>query len=296
MVVLWGATVVGGYLGLLLGEYRLTTLASVLIPNEWADVDFVRNTISPRLAQVHDFLGFPLPRPSAPFTFTNEWGANLAALFPIVIAAWPGLDRRPRRIVGFLAVASVVPMVVSANRGLWVTLIGTAVYVSVRLAQRRDPRAARRLVAMVVALVALVALTPLGSVVSGRFESDHSNRSRLTIYTQATDAAADSPLLGYGSPRSNPLDPDLPPVGTHGTFWLVLFSHGIPGAVLFVGAMWSLVWRTARPRDTRLLWVHGTVVAGLVMLPFYDLLPVPIFTVMAAAAVVLRDGSLERAT
>jgi hypothetical protein len=33
----------------------------------------------------------------------------------------------------------------------------------------------------------------------------------------------------------------------------------------------------------------------LLVIPFYDLLPMPIFTVAVCAAIVLRDGALARA-
>ena len=102
----------------------------------------------------------------------------------------------------------------------------------------------------------------------------------------------ESPILGFGSPRENDLFPELPPVGTHGTFWYVLFSHGIPGVVLFSAALAALVVATARPVHRDLLWLHGTVFGGAMLIPFYDLLPVPIFTVMAAAAVIVRDAKV----
>src|SRR5688500_1974897 len=68
MLVLWGTTVVGGYLGLLLPNVRLWTPASVVIPKSFSQIDFIQVMVAPRFAQVQDFLGFPLPRPAAPFT------------------------------------------------------------------------------------------------------------------------------------------------------------------------------------------------------------------------------------
>ncbi len=290
---LWGASVVGGYLGLVLGDTRLWTPAQLVMPSSLAEIDFINNMIAPRFAQVQDFLGYPLRRPSAPFTFTNGWGASMAVLWPAVLAAWPSLRGRARGVVGFLAVASIVPMVLSVNRGLWVTLIGTFTYTAFRLARRQDPRIARRLLAVGTVLVLLVLVTPLGSVVSGRLESDHSNNARFTLYTQAREQVLESPVLGFGSPRSNEDNPGYPPVGTHGTFWFMLFSHGIPGAAIFVGLLGSLALRTSRPRQRHMLWLHGVVVAGLVMMPFYELLPMPMFVIAACAGIVLRDRHEE---
>ena len=102
MLVLWGATVVGGYLGLLLPNVRLWTPAQVIIPQGFSSIDFIQVMVAPRFAQVQDFLGYPLPRPAAPFTYTNSWGANMALLFPVVFAAWPALSRRRRVMVGIV--------------------------------------------------------------------------------------------------------------------------------------------------------------------------------------------------
>jgi O-antigen ligase len=294
LLVLWASTIVCGWIGLFLGETRLWTPTSLVVPGNLADIDFIQNTVSPRFAQVQNWLGFELPRPAAPYTFSNEWGATLAVLTPVVIAAWPDLRPVHRRVVGILAVSSIVPMVISANRGLWVTLVVTLVYATVRLAARRDPRAARRMLVGGVVVTLVVLLTPLSEVVTGRFESEHSNSARLTLYAQVQEQVNESPLFGFGSPRSNEDHPEYPPVGTHGTFWLVLFSYGIPGAIAFVGLLGSLVVRTARPPDRRLLWLHAVVVASLVEIPYYDLIPVPIFVAAACAALVLRELGARR--
>jgi hypothetical protein len=289
MVVLWCASVIGGYLGLFLGDTRLWTPADVLLPKSLTDVDLIANTTTPSFAQVQDFLGFPLNRPSAPYTFTNGWGAAMAVLTPVVIAAWPTLRPRARSVVTVLALASVVPIVVSVNRGLWVTLIVTFAYVGFRLSRRRDPRTARRLVVGGTLLAATVLLTPLGSLISERLDSEHSNSARFTLYAQVREEVSESPVLGYGSPRTNVDNPNYPPVGTHGMLWFVLFAHGVPGLLFFLAGLGSLVWRTSRAPNRRLLWLHGAVVASAVMVPFYDMFGVPLFALAACSALVLRD-------
>ena len=294
LLALWAGTVIGGYLGLLMPSVRLWTPAQLLVPKSLSSIEFIKVTIAPRFAQVQDFLGYPLPRPAAPFTYTNSWGGNLALLSPVLFAAWPALPRRRRAFLGTLAVASLAPMILSVNRGLWITLIATSVYVAVRTAHRRDPRAARRLGALGLVLLALVAFTPMGTVVSGRLENDHSNNARATVAAQAREEVLKSPLLGFGSPRDNPLNPELPPIGTHGQIWMVLFCYGIPGALFFLAALVSLIVRTANPVNRRYLWLHGIVFGGMVMVPFYELLPMPLYIIAACAGLVLRDTAVAR--
>lgn len=289
MLVLWALSIVGGWLAIAFGDLRLATPVSLVTPGAVRSIPFLWDTISPKLAQVQVFLGYPISRPAAPFTYTNAWGANLAVLVPVVAAVWPMLEGRRRAWVGGLLLASVVPIVVSANRGLWVTLIATTVYVAVRAAHRQDPRMARRLALGGAALVVAVLVTPLGGLVSDRLETDHSGETRMNIYERAQEETAKSPLLGYGSPRTDPENPDAPPVGTHGTLWMVLYSHGVPGVVAFVGGLAGLALRTRNPRNRRYLWLHAAVVGGLFMIPFYELIPMPIFTVAACAGIVLRE-------
>ena len=185
-------------------------------------------------------------------------------------------------------------MILSVNRGLWITLVGLSMYVAVRTAQRRDPRAARRLAGVGLVLFAILAFTPMGAVVAGRLDNDHSNNARATVATQAREEVLKSPLLGFGSPRENPLNPTLPHIGTHGGIWMVLFCHGFPGAIFFLGGLVSLLVRTARPANRRYLWLHGVVLGVIIMLPFYELQPMPIFVMGACAGLALRDCAARR--
>jgi len=69
--------IIGGYLGLFLGEVRFNTPLSQLMPRSLLSNSVVNNVVRPPLAQRQDFLGFGLNRPAMPFSFTNVWGATL---------------------------------------------------------------------------------------------------------------------------------------------------------------------------------------------------------------------------
>ena len=120
--------IIGGYLGLLLGETSIPTLMSAVLPRSMLSNEFVRSVVQPPFAQTQDFLGFPLNRPSFPFSFSNDWAATLVpATFASIAAA--GRMRRGRGWIPVLAVLALVPMIVSVNRGMWIALIGGLLYI-----------------------------------------------------------------------------------------------------------------------------------------------------------------------
>jgi hypothetical protein len=130
-------------------------------------------------------------------------------------------------------------------------------------------------------------------VVSDRLATPHSNVTRGSLYVEAAENVLDSPLLGFGAPRPSERNPNSPPVGTHGQFWLVLYSHGIPGMVLFVGWLVYAFWQTQRRRSTLHLWMSVVLLIALIQLPYYGMLPVPIHLVMVAAALSWREALAE---
>src|SRR5207248_2026139 len=112
MVAFWLVVVGGGFLGLALPHLQITTLAAKLIPKHFQTNSFVFNLVHPKTAQVQSFLGFPVPRPSAPFVFTNDWGGNFALLVPFVLAAWTEGYRVGRNaIVRLLVPLSLIPVI-----------------------------------------------------------------------------------------------------------------------------------------------------------------------------------------
>ena len=117
--IFWIYVVIGGFLGLLLPNFSFTSPVEAALPHSILNNDFVKEMVHPAFAQVQDFLGFPTPRPSAPFVYTNDWGGAFALLVPFVILAWQtGLRRRFKLVLACAAAASIIPVVFSMNRGL----------------------------------------------------------------------------------------------------------------------------------------------------------------------------------
>ena len=234
----------GGFMGLIFGEMRLNTPFAQVLPGSIRSDPFVSSIVRPPFAQTQDFLGFPLNRPALPFGFTNQWASSLAPLIFIAIAA-AGHLQRLRRFVVPLAVLAAIPIAISANRALWITIVVLGLYVIARRASDGQLLLAIRFAFIAVFAIALILVSPLGEVVSGRATSVHSFEARGDIYTDVLERVPDSPLLGFGAPISNP-QPFRPAIGTHGAFWTALFSQGIPGAVLYMGFWITMTWRTGR--------------------------------------------------
>jgi hypothetical protein len=290
----WCFAVLGGYLALAFPEGSFTSAAEVLLPSRVVGNPFIYELVHPEFAQVHEFLGYPIPRPKAPFVYTNEWGANLALLTPFVLATLRTVSRPSIRVLlGAMLMASVVPIVVSVNRGLWLSLGLGLVYAAIRLAIRGRIRAFQALVGFIVFSGFLILTTPLAGVITDRLATPHSNVSRGSLYAEAAENVLDSPLLGFGAPRPSERNPNSPPVGTHGQLWLVLFSHGIPGMALFVGWLGYVFWQSQRRRSGVHLWMSVVLLIALIQIPYYGMLPVPIHLVMLAAAISWREPSVD---
>ncbi len=136
--------------------------------------------------------------------------------------------------------------------------------------------------------MALVA-TPVGTLVQDRLNNagtERSNASRSDLYHLAFEGAKESPLIGHGTPeRATGALSTLPPVGTHGMLWYLMYVHGFVGLGLFLAWLGSEVLSTGRVRNSITWWAHLSLVIALVEVPFYGLLPqVVLFGVAAGLA------------
>ena len=95
--VLFGVTVAGGVLGVLFGNVNFTSPFELILPHGIRGNYYVHQLTHPGFAQVQHILGTTSPRPKAPFSYTNNWGNNLALLVIwFVVAGWVGGSRRAR--------------------------------------------------------------------------------------------------------------------------------------------------------------------------------------------------------
>jgi polysaccharide biosynthesis protein PslJ len=294
MTIFFLFVVFGGFLGVAFPSGGFPTPMEKLMPQRFLQNPWVFQLVHPTFSEIHTFLGFPVGRPTAPFVYTNEWGANMGLLIPLVVAGWAYSQKRGWNNLTFLAImASVIPMIVSLNRGLWLSLTIGLVYASWRYAIRGRTKTFGAILISIALAGALIVFTPLRSLLSDRLQVGHSNYARETLDAQAISGALQAPILGYGSPLPS-TNPHLPDIGTQGQLWLVLYSHGFPGAILFVGWFVYAAWATRRARTPVELWPHVMLVVLLVQLPFYGMLPSAIHVVMVGSALAFRDTRLRR--
>jgi hypothetical protein len=116
-------------------------------------------------------------------------------------------------------------------------------------------------------------------------------------------ATEGSPLLGFGSTRdvqgtftsiSGGATPDcpacgVPPLGTQGQLWLVIFSQGWPGLTFFLVFLVRALARSVRCRTVNETVCTFVVGIFLLQLAVYDTLGVPLYLVMIAIALVWRE-------
>ena len=204
LTAFWMIVVAGGFAGILVGAHTFTPLFETLLPVKLRSQPFVQELVQPVFAEVQTFLGFPIPRPAAPFTYSNYWGGNVAVLTPVAIAAAIAAGRGARRkLIVAVLIASLVPMVFSLNRGMFLSLGIGILYVAIRLAMRGRLAALGSLLGLAVLVALILVVTPLGHLVAASFASTHghSNSTRLSVSQQAIAGARQSPVFGYGEPQ-----------------------------------------------------------------------------------------------
>jgi hypothetical protein len=285
LAALWIVLVVFGYLAMLFPSVQAPSFVqSVLVGrlgHPLPQPSFLYDLTVVRFAELQEFVGNAVPRPAAPMAYTNGWGSTIGLLTPFFACSWLCSPGRLRRNIGIgLAVAALVPMIVSTNRGLWVSLAVAVLYFGVRRTIAGD---ARVLIAVVLAgaFVVIVTLaTPLSQVVSDRFSgAEASNATRERLYDTAFEQSTVSPLLGYGAPDSVE---DGPAIGTHGLLWYTMFSHGFPAVALLFTSTVALLVATFRARTRIALAAHLAIVVFAVQIPFYGLFPQIVLIGLAA--------------
>lgn len=289
----WMIVVAGGYAGLLLGDHTFTPLIDHILPGALRHQPFVQELVQPVFAEKQDFLGHSIPRPAAPFAYTNNWGGAIAVLTPVAIAAAADAGRGGRRkLIIAVLVASLVPMVISLNRGMFLSLIAAILYVALRLSLRGRLGTVVAIIVLIALLAMAVALTPLGHLVTDSFASTHghSNATRISLYQQAAAGTNASPVFGHGEPQpvTGSVLAGTPAIGTQGQLWMVLYSNGYPAAVFFVAFFVGVLWQTRRARGMVGLLLHTVPLIALVQIPVYGWLPAELQVVMVVAALAYR--------
>lgn len=297
-------TALGGLLGVLRPDLEFRSLMELVLPGGLRSNSFVSSLIHPEVADVQSVLGRPEPRPKAPFPYTNSWGSALSLSLVLFVASLRETPKVARAAAGLLLALAVVPVLYSLNRGLWASLAAGALGLGLLIALRSRPAASGAVVAIAAAAIVVGLLSPVGAIVQERLAHQHSNdrRSQL-LESTVRSVSTGSPIVGFGSTRdvqgsftsiAGAATEDcpacgVPPLGTQGQLWLMLFSQGWFGLaffLVFVLLALSRCWRCRTVNQTVCTFMLGFF---LVQLPIYDSLGLALFLVMMAIGLVVRE-------
>lgn len=296
MTILWALVVLCGYAALMFPEARFTTPTGLFLRffrENLMENGLVRDTFLPRLAEVQQPWGAPAPfnRPAAPFPYSNNWGAAIAMLTPIAIAALAVVRTWFTRVV-ILAVllASLVPIGASSNRGMFLGLGVALGYAAIRIGLRGHWAPLWGLVG-VSSVIGLYYLYGGGAeAIAMRTEYSSSTVTRSSLYMETFQRTLDSPILGYGAPR--PSEVAEISAGTQGWIWMTMFSYGFVGLALFIWFLLGVVVRTWSAPGTVKVLMHSSLIAVCVMVAFYGLHVALLVVLAVIAGVLLRERAL----
>lgn len=272
LTAFWVFVIVGGYLGMLFPDVTLTLTIGRLLPDSILANDYVSDLVFPPLAEIQTPFGAsePFLRPSAPFAYTNGWGAAMAILTPVVVAA--AIERRTAAAMVWLMIgllASIAPAIATTNRGLFVGLVASVTYVLVRLLVRGKILPFLWVGALGFALLVILILSGLLEGITERQDIVDTTEGRGGLYAETFERTLLSPLLGYGAPR--PSFTSEISVGTQGAIWNAMFCFGFVGLGLFAIFMIGGLMRTWSAPNVAALWLHSAIVSACLMSVFYGL-------------------------
>lgn len=272
LAAFWLCLVALGWLGVLAPRLELTTPVEALLPAGVAAHPYVQDLVHLGTAEYSARSLDPIYRPAAPFPYTNNYGSAYAITLPCVVALAMLRRHGPLRPVLLASVPlSLPPAFLTLNRGMFLSLgVGLAV-----LAGRAIVRGNLRVLASTIAVVSAggfaALVIPVAELISRRVDASGTNTDRVALYLEALRRIQHSPWLGYGAPVSADTVSAQAPIGTQGQLWLVLFSHGVPALICFIGWFAIAVVRCARLDSAAGQWLAVVPVICLVQIPFYGL-------------------------
>jgi hypothetical protein len=304
MAALFVTVSAGGLLGVLAPNFEFRSLMELVLPQSLATNGFIYPMIHPAAAQLQEVLGYVEGRPKAPLAYANSWGATYGLTLPFFIATWFGREASWRRLVApFILVASLAPVVLSLNRGLWLAVGVMAAFLAVRLAVARKPLALVGILGLTMVLLGAIVASPLGGYVQQRIANPHSNEGRANL-TGLTLSSAwhGSPIIGFGSTRNvagnfNSIAGGAtdacakcqpPAMGTQGHLWFLVFTVGYVGAAFFLSFFLVQLLRGLRNSTALGLVCTSVLVMYFVMMLVYDVLGLPLLVLMTAIALLWR--------
>jgi len=220
------------------------------------------------------------------------------------VAAWQGGKGRTKFWAIVCLLISIVPAVVSLNRGLWIGLGLLVGYVACRYVLAGKMWIIG-LLAVVSALLGMALMvTPLGGVVDARLDNGKSNGVRSFLVDRAMDGIGGSPIVGYGGTRNTVGGRQSIAVGEtsscercgnftvggNGQLWQLLYAHGIVGTVGYLGFFTYVLWRFRRDRSAIGVAASAALVTSFSAMFWYNSLVTPLAFMVLAVALLWRNS------
>jgi hypothetical protein len=299
-------TAAGGVLGVADPHFQFTSPLAYVLPNSLqAGNGLLAMMLHPGFSQVQNILGYAVGRPRAPFDYTNMWGNALAIMLPWLIVAWWFYgNRKERRNLLIVMGIALVPVVYSLDRGLWVGLGISILYVALRFAARGRIALLAGLFGVLALVAVVVVASPLQSLISQRLQHGKSNAVRSSLSGLAIDVAKSSPVIGYGDTRHELGSTNSIAVGKtakchscgsrdiggNGQLWMLLITSGFLGAALYCSFFLYGIWRYWRdPTPYGLVGVLVLILGFPFMIVYIAVGPPLAFTMLAYALLWKND-------
>ena len=302
---LFVVTVAGGFLGMVAGHFEFTSPVEMLLPHGVRNKGFVQSLVHPYAAQIMDLVGGDRPRPAAPWGYTNTWGNNFCLLAGwLVVAAGQSGRGRAKFWAVVCLLASIVPAVVSLNRGLWIGIGLLVVYVAARYVLAGKLWIVGAVTVATALLTVAMVATPLGGVVSARLDNGKSNGVRSFLVDRALDGFTGSPIIGYGGTRNTAGGRNSITVGEsagcercgnftvggNGQLWQLLYAHGAVGTLGYLGFFVYGLWRFRRDRSAIGVAGSAALVTSFSAMLWYNSLVTPLAFMVLAYALLWRNS------
>jgi hypothetical protein len=284
-----------GWLGVLMPRFELTTPFEILLPGSLSGNPFIRDMVHAEATEYSARSLNPIYRPAAPFAYTNTFGSTYALTLPAVVACLLLGVRGPARTVLLVALPmSLPPAFLTLNRGMFLSLGVGLVILGVRAAFRGNLKVLASMLGVLTVGGLATLFIPIGDLINQRVSASDTNTDRLSLYLEVLRWVQRSPLLGFGTPINVDTVSANAPIGTQGQLWTVLFSHGIPALICFIG-WFVLVAAACWPaRSAAAQWLSVVPLIALAQLPFYGLVNQNLTAVFYVAGVALALVERER--
>jgi hypothetical protein len=212
--------------------------------------------LHPGFTEYETFLGHG--RVAAPFLYANTWGNNVAITLPWLFVAWRSYGTRwQRRAVWVVLVLSVVGIITSYDRGLWLAIVCAFFYLAVRFAIRGRTALLAGFVCGLLLVVVVVLLSPLSGIITNRLQNGQSDTSRTALSILSVKDAVASPIIGWGDTRrefgssksiaigrtANCSACGQRSAGSNGQLWLLLITTGFAGTLFYMAFFGYGIWR-----------------------------------------------------